>query len=309
MKQRLLSPGGTIAVVSPSGSIAPEFMDGGVSALRSLGYNVELMPNASGRATSVFSATDAERASDLALALSRPDIDAVWCSRGGYGAMRTLMALEPYGGWRRLFSQTDKLIVGFSDITALHSASVVTGGVGILGPMLKHIATHGTSSPDVEETLRAVTEGRATISYAPREGSTDGHAEGRLIGGNLSILYSLLSTPICPAPDGAILFIEDLSEYRYHIDRMVQALRFSGFLSKLAGVVVGQMTGMRDGATAFGRDAYQIVADAVAAYGYPVLLGFPSGHAPEENYPLILGSRAVLDVQGDAATLSMNVER
>lgn len=309
MKQRLLPQGGTIAVVSPSGSIASEFMDGGVNALRSLGYNVELMPNAKGRATSVFSATDAERASDLALALSRPDIDAVWCARGGYGAMRTLMALEPYGGWQRLFSQTDKLIVGFSDITALHSASVVAGGVGILGPMLKHIATHGTSSPDVLETLRAVTEGCATVSCSPRQGSTEGRAEGRIIGGNLSILYSLLSTPICPDPEGAILFIEDLSEYRYHIDRMVQALRFSGFLSKLAGVVVGQMTGMRDGATSFGRDAYQIVADAVAPYGYPVLLGFPSGHAPEENYPLILGSHAVLDFQGDAATLSMSIER
>lgn len=309
MRQRLLPSGGTIAIVSPSGSIAPEFMDGGVKALRTLGYNVELMPNASGRATSVFSAVDGERASDLALALSRPDIDAVWCSRGGYGAMRTLMALEPYGGWRRLFSQTDKLIVGFSDITALHSASIVSGGFGILGPMLKHIATHGTSSPDVVETLRAVTEGRAVVSCDPRDGSVAGHAEGRLIGGNLSIIYSLLSTPICPSPDGAILFIEDLSEYRYHIDRMVQALRFSGFLSRLSGVVVGQMTGMRDGATAFGRDAYQIVADAVAPYGYPLLLGFPSGHAPEENYPLILGSDAVLDVQDGSATLSMSVMR
>ena len=234
-----------------------------------MGYKTELMPNAMGPATSVFAADDARRAEDLAEALSRPDIDIVWCTRGGYGAMRTLAALGAFGGWKKLFANTDKLIVGFSDITALHAAAATHGHAAIHGPMLKHLATHDATSPDIVETLRAVTEGRADVSCRPLPGSRTGETRGRLIGGNLSILYSLLATDICPSPDGAILFIEDLSEYRYHIDRMIQALRFSGFLSRLAGIVVGQMTGMRDGATPFGRTAYEIIADATVDYPCP----------------------------------------
>ena len=309
MKQRLLPPGGTIAIISPSGSISTEYLDGGARALANLGYKTELMPHAAGEAEGVFAAADKDRAADLAEALTRPDIDIVWCARGGYGAMRTLASLEPYGGWKHLFATTDKLVVGFSDITALHAAAGAVHHAGILGPMLKHLATRSASSPDLVETLRAATEGRADVSCAPLAGSRPGEARGRLIGGNLSILYSLLGTDLCPSPDGAILFIEDLSEYRYHVDRMIQALRFSGFLSRLSGVVVGQMTGMRDGATPFGRTAYEIVADATAAYAYPTLLGLPSGHDPAANYPVILGAEAVLSVGQSAATLSMRLAR
>lgn len=309
MNQRLLTPGGTIAIVSPSGLIGTEYLDGGIRALTDMGYKTELMPNAMGPATSVFAADDARRAADLAEALSRPDIDIVWCTRGGYGAMRTLAALDAFGGWKKLFANTDKLIVGFSDITALHAAAATHGHAAIHGPMLKHLATHDATSPDIVETLRAVTEGRADVSCRPLPGSRTGETRGRLIGGNLSILYSLLATDLCPSPDGAILFIEDLSEYRYHIDRMIQALRFSGFLSRLAGIVVGQMTGMRDGATPFGRTAYEIIADATADYPCPVLLGFPAGHDPAANYPLILGGDAVLSVGNSEATLSMSLAR
>ena len=305
MNQRLLRPGGSIAVVAPSGAIDPLLLDGGVAALRGAGYRVDVLPGARGAATGVFAASDEARAADLAEALSRPDVDAVWCARGGYGAMRAIMALDARGGWRRVFSQTDKVIVGFSDITAIHSATVCCGGVGVLGPMLKHLAIRGVGSPDVIATLDALQGKPISIRCTPRQGSVSGRAAGRLIGGNLSILYSLMSTPLMPRPDGCLLFIEDLAEYRYHIDRMMRSLRFSGFLSRLAGVVVGQMTGMKDGATPFGRTAYEVVADAVADYGYPVLLGFPSGHDPKENYPVLLGAEGCLLVEGGEACLTM----
>lgn len=307
MEYRALRPGGTIAVVAPSGALPAERLRGGVEALRAAGYAVVLMPHVGGEPCGVFSASDGERASDLAVALSRPDVDVVWCARGGYGAVRTLMALDAYGGWRRVFAETDKMVVGFSDITALHAAAVAAGGVGVLGPMLRHLSAHGLACPDVGQTLRLLAGGRAVVRCVPMEGSVGGRAEGRLVGGNLSIVYSLLSSPIAPSPDGCILFIEDLAEYRYHIDRIMQSLRFSGFLSRLAGVVVGQMLDMKDGATPFGADAYQIVADAVAGYGYPVLLGYPSGHDAGVNFPVLVGGNAVLTVAGGEASLAMSV--
>lgn len=303
MSQRLLQPGGHIAVVAPSGHISGEYLHDGVEALRSAGFSVDLMPHVAGFSQGVFSASDAQRAEDLHLALSDPRYDAVWCTRGGYGAMRTLESLEPYGGWREVFVQTDKVVVGFSDITTLHSASTVVGKCGVLGPMLKHIATHGLSSPDVQATLAVLRGDGFSLSRPAMTGSRDGVAEGRVIGGNLSIVYSLAFTELLPPPDGAILFIEDLSEYRYHIDRMIRALRFSGYLSRLAGLVVGQMTGMRDGATPFGADAFQIIAEAVADYHYPLFIGYPSGHAPEENYPLVIGGHARLEVKDGLGTL------
>ncbi len=303
MSQRLLPQGGRIAVVAPSGHIADEYLHDGLAALRAAGFAVDVMPHVAGPAQGVFSAADSQRAADLHLALSDPRYDVVWCTRGGYGAMRTLEALEPYGGWRSVFSQTDKMIVGFSDITALHSASAVVGQCGILGPMLKHIATHGVDSPDVQATLSILRGDGFALSRPAMAGSREGVAEGRVIGGNLSIVYSLASTALLPPPDGAILFIEDLSEYRYHIDRMIRALRFSGYLSRLSGLIVGQMTGMRDGATPFGADAFQIISDAVADYHYPVFIGYPSGHAPEENYPLIIGGHAKLEVENGLGTL------
>lgn len=306
MRYRTLKPGGTIAVVAPSGFLAPTLLRGGVEALRAAGYAVEVMPHVGVGPHGVYAATDEERASDLALALSSPDVDVVWCARGGYGAVRTLMALDAHGGWRRLFAETDKMVVGFSDITALHAAAATVGGMGVLGPMLKHLSAHGADSPDVAQTLRLLAGERVEVRSSPMEGSACGRAEGRLVGGNLSIIYSLLSSPIAPSPDGSILFIEDLAEYRYHIDRIMQSLRFSGFLSRLAGVVVGQMLDMKDGATPFGSDAYRIVADAVAGYGYPVLLGYPSGHDPAVNHPVLVGGRAVLDVTAGEASLSMS---
>lgn len=308
MSQRLLPAGGHIAIVAPSGALAHEYLTCGVGALRSAGYEVEVMPHVDGPRTSVFSAPDNQRAADLVEALSRDDIDAVWCARGGYGAMRTLEALNAFGGWQKVMSATDKIIVGFSDITALHAASVQCGRCGILGPMLKHISNHGMESPDVAATLSLLRGDGFSLRRPAMPGSRNGEAEGTLIGGNLSIVYSMASTPLMPSPDGAVLFIEDLSEYRYHIDRMVRALRFSGFLSRLKGIIVGQMTGMKDGATVFGSDAFQIISDAVADYGYPVFIGYPSGHAPEENYPVLIGGHCRMEVRRGEAMVEMWIE-
>ena len=292
-----------IAVVAPSGALLPQFLQQAVDLLRQAGFRVKVMPHVAGSAVSVFAAPDDLRADDLRAALADPDVDAVWCARGGYGAVRTIQALS-----QDVFAASDKVIVGFSDITAIHSLSVRAGHVAILGPMLKHIATHGLLSPDVANTFALLRRQPVSIACNALPGSRPGTVSAPLVGGNLSILYSLRATPADVIPDGNILFIEDLCEYNYHIDRMMQNLRFSGLLARISGLIVGQMTDMKDGATPFGKDAYQIIADAVADYDYPVLLGFPSGHDPAVNQPLLLGATASLAVNPDgSASLSMQI--
>ena len=206
-----------------------------------------------------------------------------------------------------LLRKTDKIIVGFSDITAIHSVAVNAGRKSLLGPMLKHIATHGLQAQDVQNTIALLQGKNVNIQCQALNGSREGHVRAKIVGGNLSIVYSLRATLADIKTKGRILFIEDLMEYRYHIDRMIQNLKFSGVLEGLAGLIVGQMTNMHDGATPFGKDAYQIIADAVADYNYPVLMGFPSGHDDSQNQPILLGAEAILDVHGNTGSLTMGM--
>lgn len=288
---RLLAEGDTIGIVSPSGAVGHDIIARAVAELKAAGYGVKMMPHVEGCATGVFSATDAERATDLQMAIEAPDIAVVMCARGGYGAVRTLQALPPH-----VLQQCDKWVVGFSDITALHQTLTSMGVPSMHGPMLKHIAQHGMRSQDVE-TMFDLMKGRsAMVETTANPLNRKGEAAGRLTGGNLSIIYSLRSTPADLMPDRAVLFIEDLAEYRYHIDRMMQNLRYSGVLSRLSGLIVGQFTDQKDGATPFGLDAYHIIAEAVAGYSYPVLFGYPAGHAQEINMPLVMGREVKLTV-------------
>lgn len=307
MSQRLLPNGGRIQIVAPSGAIDPEILQAGSAALKLAGFDVRLAPHVLNNKVGVFAATDNLRAADLANALADHEVDVVWCARGGYGALRTIEALGKFGGWQAVFRQTDKVVVGFSDITALHAAAALCGHVGVHGPMLKHIAIHGADAPDVRATLDILRGKPFSITRQAMPGSRDGEARGKLIGGNLSILYSLAAARMTPSLRGAILFIEDLSEYRYHVDRMIHSIRMAGLLNGLRGLIVGQMTNMKDGATPFGRDAYQIVSDSVADLDIPVFIGYPAGHAADENFPLVIGQGCQLSVSRGMATVSQTL--
>lgn len=293
-----LYQGARIAIVAPSGAISNDYLYQGIQQIESLGYIVEVMPHVENCKCSVFAATDQERASDMSIALSRDDIDAIICARGGYGAVRTIQLIDS-----NLIQNCNKWVVGFSDITVFHSALTRYNIPSIHGPMLKHIAVHGINNDDVAKTFALMKGQSVSVICTPLAGSRTGSATGKIIGGNLSLIYSLRNTPIDIEPQNAILFIEDLSEYNYHIDRMIQNLRYSGVLSKLSGLIVGQMTDMKDGATPFGCDAYNIIADAVKDYNYPVLLGYPAGHADDINMPLRMGAKATLSVCDNMASL------
>ncbi len=286
-----LPKGGTIAIVAPSGYIDPILAQKAIEQIEGEGYRVKVMPHVFNCRTSVFAASDENRASDLYQAITDDNIDAIICARGGYGAVRTLEHL-PEGA----LEKCRKWLVGFSDITAIHSRLTHYGTPSLHGPMLKHIANHGMHANDVEM-LFSIMRGETPkkVSIAPNELNRLGKASGTMKGGNLSLIYSLRATPADIDPRGAIVFIEDLSEYRYHIDRMMQNLAYSGFLSKLSGLIVGQFTDQKDGATPFRANAYEIVAQATAAYDYPVVFGYPAGHASDINMPLIMGCNATLE--------------
>lgn len=284
-----VAKGSTLAIVAPAGAVAPQILAQATQIIQSHGYAVRIMPHVDGCATSVFAATDQQRAQDLIEAIVSPDIDAIICARGGYGAVRTLQLIPD-----EVLSHCDKWIVGFSDITALHSRLTRQGIPSIHGPMLKHIAQHGMHSPDVEMLFQLLGGEGGKVEVPPHPLNRFGKSAATLTGGNLSLIASLRSTPADIVAEGSILFIEDLSEYRYHIDRMMQNLRYSGLLARISGLVVGQFTDQREGSTPFGQDAYQIIAQAVADYHYPTIFDFPAGHSQEVNMPLLLGKRATI---------------
>lgn len=282
--------GSKIAIIAPSGMLDVGYLHKAVTLLNSEGYEVEIMSHVEGYKTGVFSAGDEQRAQDLREAIEREDIDMILCARGGYGAMRTLQQLP-----EEVLKGCRKWIVGFSDITVIHSILSKHGIASIHGPMLKHIAVHGLDHDDIANMFRLMRGEQVSIEVSAHELTREGRAEGVMVGGNLSILYSLRGTPAEVDYRGKILFIEDLCEYRYHIDRMIQNLRYSGILEELSGLVVGQFTDMKDGATPFGQTAYEIIAEAVRGYEYPVLFGYLAGHAGDVNQPLVMGRRCRIE--------------
>lgn len=296
-----IKPTDTIAIVAPSGTLQPELLHKATELIKAEGYNVEVMPHVYGFSTSVFSASDKQRATDLETAITRTNVRAIICARGGYGAVRTLQAMD-----KELLLSCNKWLVGFSDITAIHSTLNNAGIASIHGPMLKHIALHGMHSPDIELMFNIMKGNSYHTITTPQKCSRVGCCKGVLVGGNLSIIYSLRNTPSDINPKGKILFLEDLSEYNYHIDRMIQNLKYSGFLSQLNGLILGQFTGMKDGATPFGKDAIEIITDAVAEYNYPILTGFQAGHASEINMPLLMGANCKLDVTNEKGIIDID---
>lgn len=298
MKSRLtklppfLKKGSRIILVAPSGKISPQIVLEAAQALRNMGYEVEYGSHVTG-SFHIFSGTDDERLADLQNAMDRDDVDAIWCVRGGYGAMRIVDRLN-----FDKFKKHPKWLIGFSDITVLHAAIQQLTGIATLhAPMMKHIVDFGTFNFDVEATLDILEGNIHTATFKAPLPSRTGKAEGILIGGNLSMLFAMRGTPYDIIPDGKILFIEDLSEYNYHIDRIMQNLRLSGILARLSGLIVGQFTGMKDGETPFGMEVRHIIASAVADYHYPVWFDFPAGHE-DDNYPLILGTEVAMRVTG-----------
>lgn len=239
-----------------------------------------------------FAGTDAERREDFQKALDDRNVKAIVCARGGYGTVRMMDDLN-----FDQFTLHPKWIVGFSDVTFMHVNISNNIGIQTLHSAMPFNLPRVT--PESIESMRKELFGEKNeYAVAPHELNRLGRAEGILIGGNLSILYSITGTKSGMNTSGKILFLEDLDEYLYHIDRMMMNLKRSGKLQDLAGLIVGGFTEMKDNKVAFGISAYEIIAENVAEYRYPVCYGFPAGHV-EDNRAMVMGRTYTMQVTGE----------
>ncbi len=248
-----------------------------------------------------FAGSDEQRAASLQQLMDRKDIGAIICARGGYGTQRILPLLD-----FNTFKAHPKWLVGFSDITCLHAELMRHGIASIHGPMAFSFMPGRKDAESLKRLHQILTGTIQPIQYrhtlsAPllRQGLTD----GILIGGNLSLLNQISGTEAQPNCAGKILFIEDLDEYLYHIDRILQHLKASGWFHGLKGLIVGSMTDMKDNTIPFGKQVLEIIADAVKVYDFPVAWYFPAGHE-KKNYPLIMGAQYSMNVSGHNCVLT-----
>lgn len=276
-------PGGTIGVCAPAGPVLPERLAVGLRALRQAGFRLVLTPRLFARSTDLpyLAGDDADRLRDLQALLDDPRIDAVIAARGGYGVMRLLGRLD----LRRLRA-APKPVVGFSDLTALHLALGRAGVVSFHGPMIEADPETGFGEPNLERLVRALTDPRP---LPPLEGAAPvvpGRAQGRLVGGNLTLLAASLGTPWEPDTRGAILLVEDVDEPAYRLDRCLTQLIAAGALQRAAAVAAGEFAAC--------PGAELVLRERLGALGLPSALGFPFGHG-RERAVLPLGVAARLD--------------
>ena len=287
-----LQAGDTVGLIAPAYRIEPEQWEPVVPLLQSWGLQVQTGRSLHLR-NGVFSGTDSQRLNDLTTMMCHPQIKAVICVRGGYGCSRLLTGLE-----HRAAAFVPKWLVGYSDITALASFMVNRMRWKSIHASMP-IDISGEQTPDGQkswEHLRNLLFGQMPTYTLPVQSlNRCGNATAPLIGGNLSVIYSLNATPYQWQTDGCILFIEDVGEKLYHIDRMMTNLHTGGQLTNLKGLLVGAMNEMHDSDPSFGKTAYEIIASHVEDYDYPVIFGFPAGH-DGVNYPLTLGANVHLNV-------------
>ena len=293
-----LSKGDTIGLVCPAGYMSADKAETCIRTLQEWGYNVKVGQTVGGNSSTYFSGTDEERLNDLQQMLDDDEVKVVLCARGGYGTGRIIDQLD-----LKKFKKNPKWIVGYSDITVIHSHLYSNYYISSLhAPMAGAFNDEGYKN-DFVLSLKNMLEGRkAKYSCPVHEFNRKGEAVGELVGGNLALLAHLTGTSSDIKTKGRILFIEDVGEYIYNVDRMLHQLKRSGKLSKIAGLIVGGFTEMKDTERPFGKTVYEIIKELVADYDYPVCFGFPVSHT-DENYALKIGVGYKLKITKSKVTL------
>jgi muramoyltetrapeptide carboxypeptidase len=290
-----LRAGKKVTVLAPAGRISPEAITVGLEGLRRWGLHIETGEHLFAHHHQ-FAGTDTQRLADLQRALDDPETGAILCARGGYGTTRIIDALD-----FTAFLRQPKWLVGYSDITTLH-LHLHRLGVESLHATMPLLFDRDTPF-SVESLRNLLFGGEVNYSAPPHSLNRTGEGSGVLVGGNLALLVSNVGTASDVDTKGKVLFLEDINEYLYSIDRMMVQLKRSGKLAGLAGLVVGHFTDSKDNDIPFGKDPYAIVADAVRAYNFPVCYGFPVGHEPD-NWAMPCGRHVHLAVGHNGVTLS-----
>ncbi|SRX52688.1 putative murein peptide carboxypeptidase [Aequorivita sp. CIP111184] len=291
-----LQKGDTVAIVSTARKISKEELKAALQLLESWGLKA-VLGKTIGAEENQFAGSDELRAADFQQMLDDPNVKAIWCARGGYGTVRIIDKLN-----FSAFKKNPKWIVGYSDVTVLHS-HIHNLGIETLHAQMCLEIENKTS--ETVESIRKVLFGKNyNIEFERKDSLAPlGVLRGQLIGGNLSVLYSLCGSASEMKTDGKILFIEDLDEMLYHIDRMMVNLKRSGYLKNLNALIIGGMTEMKDNKVYFGKTAEEIIIDLVKEYKYPVISNFPAGHI-KDNKALIIGREVELNVIENKIALS-----
>jgi muramoyltetrapeptide carboxypeptidase len=279
-----LKNGDTIGLVCPAGYMAKEKTDRCIAALNDWGYKVKIGNTVGGESKTYFSGTDDERLADLQHMMDDPSISAILFGRGGYGMGRIIDRID----FTR-FKKLPKWIIGYSDITILHSHIYSNLYISTMhAPMAGAFNDEEPNNPYLLSLKNALEGKKAKYQLKPHPFNRKGEAIGELIGGNLSLLAHAIGTDSDLKTKGRIFFLEDVGEYNYHIDRMFYQLKRSGKLSKLAGLVIGGFTDIKDTERPFGKNVYDIIHDIIKDYDYPVCFDFPVSHSTR-NYALKIG--------------------
>jgi muramoyltetrapeptide carboxypeptidase len=286
-----LQKGDTIGLVCPAGYMPVEKVSECIRVLNENWGFTTKVGKTIGKQFNYFSGTDEERLADFQNMLDDDEVKAVLCARGGYGLTRIIDRID-----FSTFKKQPKWIIGFSDITILHSHIYRNYYISTLhAPMANAFNEEGYKNEFVQSLKNALEGKKIKYQTPPHEFNKKGEGIGELTGGNLSLLAHVLGTDSDTKTKGRILFLEDVGEYLYNIDRLMHQLKRSGKLDKLAGLIIGGFTDSKDTELPFGQTAYEIIRDVTKEYDYPVCFGFPVSHE-KENYALKIGTGYKLKV-------------
>ena len=299
MKQiPFLHQGSKIGIVAPARKVTPEEMQYAIDWLKEQGFE-PVYDDRLFAEHHIFAGDDDFRAAVFQEYLDNEQIEAIWLARGGYGSIRIIDKLN----FTR-FLQHPKWVIGFSDTTVIH------GKLNRLGIPSLHASMpffFANKTPEAKQSLLDALLGTPLHYVFPaHKMNRIGQMEGEIVGGNLSVLYGMIGSDTFPELEGKILFIEEVDEYIYHIDRMMHALKRAGKLARLKGLIVGGLTQIHDNPDPFGMSVEEVIAEAVAEYDYPVCFGFPAGHF-DDNRSLFFGLKSRMEVTSEKSVFLGNL--
>ena len=292
-----LTKGSTVAITATARKITHSEIQFAIHWLTDLGYKV-VLGKTIGMEAHQFAGTDSNRAADFQSLLDNPTVKAIWCARGGYGTVR-MVDLVDFSS----LTKQPKWIIGYSDITVLHSHIHNLGIASIHAPM--PIDIKSASAEAKQSLFKALNGSDYTLKFPSDSDNKKGEAKGQAVGGNLSVLYSLCGSESAIKTKGKILFLEDLDEYYYHMDRMLQNLKRNGVFKNLAGLVIGGMNSMHDNAIPFGYSIKEMILNITDNYSYPVAFNAPLGHI-KDNRAVIFGKEISLKSTESSVVINLS---
>jgi muramoyltetrapeptide carboxypeptidase len=291
IQPELLKSGDTISILAPSGVLNnfDKKIEKAINIFKSWGLNVVLGNHIYDK-NGHFAGTDKNREKDFQKALDNKNIKAIWCARGGYGAVRIIDKLNFDN-----YLKNPKWIIGFSDITVIHNKLNFLNSESIHAMMITGFEDIGQNNDSLSKLKNVLFGDSLSYSIASNKNNKTGKSEGIIVGGNLTLIQSTIGSKTELKMKDKILFIEEIGEYAYHIDRMLYSLKRAGYFENCKGLIVGQISDVKKNTTDFGRSINELILDVLDEYNFPILFDFPAGHE-KTNFPIILGRKVILDV-------------